>query len=85
MAENTFENSGSNSKQKYRPERFSLQRALELLSAMDGDTSELDLSDNDDDILDASYQPQPQEQSSTEDDSSGDEYPIPHPTEQQGT
>ncbi|TWW54140.1 hypothetical protein D4764_0266200, partial [Takifugu flavidus] len=52
---------------------------------MDGDTSELDLSDNDDDILDASYQPQPQEQSSTEDDSSGDEYPIPHPTEQQGT
>uniref|UniRef100_A0A674PFF5 PiggyBac transposable element-derived protein 3-like n=2 Tax=Takifugu rubripes TaxID=31033 RepID=A0A674PFF5_TAKRU len=49
---------------------------------MDGDTSELDLSDNDDDILDASYQPQPQEQSSTEDESSGDEYPIPHPTEQ---
>ncbi|TWW61042.1 hypothetical protein D4764_05G0011320 [Takifugu flavidus] len=49
---------------------------------MDGDTSELDISDNDDDILDASYQPQPQEQSSTEDDSSGDEYPIPHPTAQ---
>ncbi|TWW55043.1 hypothetical protein D4764_09G0000920 [Takifugu flavidus] len=82
MAENTFENSGSNSKQKYRPDRFSLQRALELLSAMDGDTSDLDLSDNDDDILDASYQPQPQEQSSSEDENSGDEYPIPQPTEQ---
>ncbi|TWW74282.1 hypothetical protein D4764_14G0002830 [Takifugu flavidus] len=49
---------------------------------MDGDTSDLEnLSDNDDDILDANYQPQPQEQSSSEDESSGDEYPIPQPTE----
>ncbi|TWW57611.1 hypothetical protein D4764_07G0003300 [Takifugu flavidus] len=52
---------------------------------MDGDTSELDLSDNDDDILDASYQPQPQEQSSsTEDESSGDEYPSHIPLNRAG-
>ncbi|KAI4803697.1 hypothetical protein KUCAC02_025352 [Chaenocephalus aceratus] len=42
-----------------------------------------DLSDNDDPILDANYQPPPQEQSSSEDedDSSDDEDPIPQPTE----
>ena len=66
------------------PERFSVQRALELLGLIDGDNSDLeDLSDNDDPILDANYQPPPQEQSSSEDedDSSDDEDPIPQPTE----
>lgn len=50
---------------------------------MDGDTSDLEnLCDNDDAILDANYQPPPQEQRSSEDESSGDEDPIPQPTEQ---
>lgn len=65
------------------PERFSVQKALELLELIDGDNSDLDLSDNDDDpILDENYQPSPQEESSEDDgDSSDDEVPIPEPTE----
>lgn len=60
-----------------------MQKALELLGLIDGDNSDLDLSDNDDPILDENYQPSPQEQSSSEDegDSSDDEDPIPEPTE----
>lgn len=60
-----------------------MQRALELLGLIDGDNSDLDLSDNDDPVLDENYQPPPQEQSSSEDegDSSVDEDPIPEPTE----
>ncbi|KAK2894883.1 hypothetical protein Q8A67_012112 [Cirrhinus molitorella] len=61
-------------------ERFSLQRALELLELIDGDNSDLDVSDNDDPILDGNYQPSPQEESSSED-SSDDEDPIPEPTD----
>ncbi len=65
------------------PERFSVQKALELLGLIDGDNSDLDFSDNNDPILDENYQPSPQEQSSSEDegDSSDDEDPIPEPTE----
>uniref|UniRef100_A0A3B4TJH0 PiggyBac transposable element-derived protein 3-like n=1 Tax=Seriola dumerili TaxID=41447 RepID=A0A3B4TJH0_SERDU len=65
------------------PEHFSVQKALELLGLIDGDNSDLDLSDNDDPILDENYQPSPQEESSSEDegDSSEDEDPIPEPTE----
>ncbi|KAJ4922353.1 hypothetical protein JOQ06_025890, partial [Pogonophryne albipinna] len=84
MAANTRDNSSGSSKYKPRQERFSVQRALELLGLIDGDNSDLeDLSDNDDPILDANYQPPPQEQSSSEDedDSSDDEDPIPQPTE----
>ncbi len=62
------------------PERFSLQRALELLELIDGDNSDLDVSDNDNPILDGNYQPSPQEESSSED-SSDDEDPIPEPTD----
>ncbi|XP_071329190.1 piggyBac transposable element-derived protein 1 [Trachinotus anak] len=64
------------------PERFSVQKALELLGLIDGDNSDLDLSDNDDPILDENYQPSPQEQSSSEDegDISDDDDPIPEPT-----
>ncbi|XP_071063273.1 piggyBac transposable element-derived protein 3-like [Pseudochaenichthys georgianus] len=84
MAANTRDNSSGSSKYKPRQERFSVQRALELLGLIDGDNSDLeDLSDNDDPILDANYQPPPQEQISSEDedDSSDDEDPIPQPTE----
>ncbi|KAK7161025.1 hypothetical protein R3I94_000446 [Phoxinus phoxinus] len=38
---------------------FSVQRALELLGLIDGDNSDLDVSDNDDPILDGNYQPSP--------------------------
>ncbi|KAK2889796.1 hypothetical protein Q8A73_018096 [Channa argus] len=63
-------------------QHYSLQKVLELLDLIDGDKSDLeDLSDNDDAILDADYQPPPREQSSTDDNSSGDEDPIPQPTE----
>ncbi len=62
------------------PERFTLQRALELLELIDGDNSDLDVSDNDDPILDGNYQPSPQEESSSED-SSDDEDPIPELTD----
>ncbi|KAL2087970.1 hypothetical protein ACEWY4_016798 [Coilia grayii] len=63
-------------------QRFSVQRALEVLGLLDGDNSDLDLSDNDDPILDENYQPPPEEQSSSEDEGdSSDEDPIPEPTE----
>ncbi|KAM8743645.1 piggyBac transposable element-derived protein 3-like isoform 2-T2 [Acanthopagrus schlegelii] len=83
MAANTREDSSGSSIHKHRPERFSVQRALELLGLIDGDSSDLDLSDNDDPVLDENYQPPPQEQSSSEDegDSNVDEDPIPEPTE----
>ena len=61
-------------------ERFSLQRALELLGLIDGNNSDLDVSDNDDPILDGNYQPSPQEESSSEH-SSDVEDPIPEPTD----
>ena len=57
-----------------------MQRALELLESIDGDNSDLDVSDNDDPILDGNYQPSPQEESRSED-SSVDEDPIPEPTD----
>ena len=44
-----------------------MQKSLELLGLIDGENSDLDLSDNDDPILDENYQPLPQEQSSIED------------------
>uniref|UniRef100_A0A3B4UT34 PiggyBac transposable element-derived protein 3-like n=1 Tax=Seriola dumerili TaxID=41447 RepID=A0A3B4UT34_SERDU len=53
------------------PERFSVQKALELLGLIDGDNSDLELSDNDDPILDEHYQPSPQEESSSEDEGRG--------------
>ncbi|KAM4593218.1 piggyBac transposable element-derived protein 3 [Odontesthes bonariensis] len=63
------------------PDRFSVQRALELLGLIDGDDSDLDF-ENDDPILDENYHPLPQEQSSSEDEgaSSEDEAPIPEST-----
>ncbi|KAL1249403.1 hypothetical protein QQF64_020408 [Cirrhinus molitorella] len=69
---------GPDVRPKCRQKRFSLQRALELLELIDGDNSDLDVSDNDDPILDGNYQPSPQEESSSED-SSDDEDPIPEP------
>ncbi|XP_063733351.1 piggyBac transposable element-derived protein 3-like [Eleginops maclovinus] len=84
MAANTRDNSSGSSKHKPRQERFSVQTALEQFWLNDGDNSDLeDLSDNDDPILDANYQPRTQERSSSEDedDSSDDEDPIPQPTE----
>ncbi|KAK6325100.1 hypothetical protein J4Q44_G00044420 [Coregonus suidteri] len=80
MAANTREDSSGSSIHKRRPERFSLQRALELLGLIDGNNSDLDVSDNDDPILDGNYQPSPQEESSSEH-SSDDEDPIPEPTD----
>ncbi|KAI4822923.1 hypothetical protein KUCAC02_008441 [Chaenocephalus aceratus] len=60
MVANTRDNSSGSSKYKPRQERFSVQRALELLGLIDGNNSDLeDLSDNDDPILDANYQPPP--------------------------
>lgn len=54
-----------------------MERALELLELLDGESDLDDLSDNDDAILDADYQPPPRDQSSSDDDSSGEEDPIP--------
>lgn len=55
-----------------------MARALELLELLDADKSDLDdLSDHDDAIQDAHYQPPPQDQCSSEDQSSGEEDPIP--------
>ncbi|XP_059377154.1 piggyBac transposable element-derived protein 3 [Carassius carassius] len=56
MAANTREDASGSSIHKRRPERFSVQRALELLGLFDGDNSDLDVSDNDDPILDGNYQ-----------------------------
>jgi len=56
-----------------------VQRALDLLGLIDGDNSDLDVSDYDDPILDGNYQPSPHEKSSSED-SSDDENPISEPT-----
>ncbi|XP_068072616.1 piggyBac transposable element-derived protein 3 isoform X1 [Danio rerio] len=61
-------------------ERFSWQRALELLELIDGDNSDLDVPDNDDPVLDGNYQPSLQEESNSED-GSDDEDPIPEPTD----
>lgn len=60
-----------------------MHQAMQLLGLIDEDNSDLDLSDNDDPILDANYQPSAQEESSSEDegDNSDDEDPIPEPTE----
>ncbi|KAK5606101.1 hypothetical protein CRENBAI_000542 [Crenichthys baileyi] len=82
MAANTMDHTGGSSIHKHQPQHFSVQRALELLGLIDGDNSDLDLSDNDDPILVKNYQPSPQEQSSSEEegDSSEDEDPIPEPT-----
>ena len=61
---------------------FSIQRALELIELIDAGKSVLEnLSDNDDAILDADYQPPLREQGHSEDDSSGDKDPIPQSTE----
>ncbi|KAG1934670.1 piggyBac transposable element-derived protein 3 [Pimephales promelas] len=62
-----------------RTECSSVQRALDLLGLIDGDNSDLDVSDYDDPILDGNYQPSPHEKSSSED-SSDDENPISEPT-----
>ncbi|XP_056303397.1 uncharacterized protein LOC130215579 isoform X2 [Danio aesculapii] len=80
MSANTKEDSSGSAIHKRQPERFSLQRALELFELIDGDVSDLDVSDNDDPILDGNYQPSPQEESSSED-SSDDEDHIPQPTD----
>ncbi|MED6241650.1 hypothetical protein ATANTOWER_023049 [Ataeniobius toweri] len=82
MVANTMDHAGGSSINKHRPPRFSVQRALELLGLINGDNSDLDLSDNDDPIPDENYQPSPQEQSSSENkgDSSKDEDPIPETT-----
>lgn len=59
------------------PERNSLSRAERILGTTVGDN----LSDTDDPVGAADYQPPPQEPSSSERDSSGDEDPVPQPTE----
>ncbi|TKS75683.1 PiggyBac transposable element-derived protein 3 [Collichthys lucidus] len=64
MAANRREHSSGSSIHKRQPERFSVQQALQLLGLIDGDNSDLDLSDNDDPILDENYHPSPQEQNS---------------------
>ncbi|XP_010790902.1 uncharacterized protein isoform X2 [Notothenia coriiceps] len=83
MAANTRDDSSGHSRHKHRSERFSVHQAMQLLGLLDEDNSDLDLSDNDDPILDTNYQPSPQEESSSEDegDSSDNEDPIPEPTE----
>ncbi|KAK2897114.1 hypothetical protein Q8A73_013494 [Channa argus] len=63
MAERTRERSSGHSKPKHR-------QVQEFLNLIDGDKSDLeDLSDNDDAILDADYQPPPREQSSSDNES----------------
>lgn len=57
-----------------------MSQALELFWSFDGNNSEVeDLSDIDDPAGDPEYQPSRQEQSSSEEDSSGCEDPIPSP------
>lgn len=64
------------------PERFSLTRAMELLGLIGGDNSDVeDLSDIDDPVRDAEYQQPQQELSSSEEDSSGCEDPVPQPSQ----
>ncbi|KAG9262102.1 hypothetical protein AMEX_G23816 [Astyanax mexicanus] len=81
MADNTPRSSDGNSRYKHRPERYSLSQALELLELMGDDNSEVeDLSDIDDLVGDTDYQPPQQVPSSSEEDSSGCEDPIPQPS-----
>uniref|UniRef100_A0A3B1IV02 PiggyBac transposable element-derived protein domain-containing protein n=1 Tax=Astyanax mexicanus TaxID=7994 RepID=A0A3B1IV02_ASTMX len=62
--------------------RYSLSQALELLELMGDDNSEVeDLSDIDDLVGDTDYQPPQQVPSSSEEDSSGCEDPIPQPSQ----
>ena len=60
-----------------------MHQALQILCLIDEDNSDLDVSDNDNPILDITYQPAPQEEGSSEDEggSSDDEEPIPELTE----
>ncbi|XP_049331648.1 piggyBac transposable element-derived protein 3 [Astyanax mexicanus] len=82
MADNTPRSSDGNSRYKHRPERYSLSQALELLELMGDDNSEVeDLSDIDDLVGDTDYQPPQQVPSSSEEDSSGCEDPIPQPSQ----
>ncbi|KAK3512712.1 hypothetical protein QTP70_023146 [Hemibagrus guttatus] len=64
-------------------ERIPLSKAAELiLESIAGDSSEVeDLSDIDDPVEDVDYHPPQQELSSNEEESSGDEDPIPQSTE----
>ncbi|KAJ8259318.1 hypothetical protein COCON_G00183300 [Conger conger] len=81
MDDGTQESLDGTPRPKRRPGRISLSTAEWMLGAIDGDHSEVeDLSDIDDDMLDADYQPPLREPSSSED-SSGDEDPILQPTE----
>lgn len=58
-----------------------MSRVMELLGLIGGDNSEVEgLSDIDDPVGDAEYQPSQQEPSSSEEDSSGCEDPIVQPT-----
>lgn len=58
-----------------------MSQALELFWSFDGNNSEVeDLSDIDDPVGDPEYQPSRQEQSSSEEDSSGCEDPIIQPS-----
>lgn len=65
------------------PESIPLTNALELvLESIAGDSSELEeLSDIDNPTEDADYRPLQEEPSTTEEESSGNEDPVPHPTE----
>lgn len=64
------------------PENIPLSRAERILGTIVGDDSEVeDLSDIDDPVEDADYQPPPKELNSSEEDDSGDEDPIPQPSE----
>nr|XP_020517014.1 uncharacterized protein LOC110006139 [Labrus bergylta] len=82
MADNTPRSSDGNSRSKLRPERYSLSRVMELLGLIGRDNSEVeDLSDIDDPVGDAEYQPPRQEPSTSEEDNSGCEGPIPQPSQ----
>ncbi|CAJ1084156.1 uncharacterized protein LOC110006139 [Xyrichtys novacula] len=77
MADNPPRRSDGRYQSKRRPECYSLEKALEMLGLIGGENSEVeDLSDTDDPVGDAEYQPPP---SSSEEDSSGCEDPIPQP------
>ncbi|KAK7156623.1 hypothetical protein R3I94_006617 [Phoxinus phoxinus] len=79
MAANAGDMSRSHSRPKRPQERFSLSKTLELvLDSISGDNSEVeDLSDNDEPVDDIDYHPPQKEPSSSEEESSGDEDPIP--------
>ncbi|XP_057693808.1 piggyBac transposable element-derived protein 3-like [Corythoichthys intestinalis] len=77
MADNPPKHSDGSSQSKSRPERYSLQQVMKMLGLIGGENSEVeDLSDIDDPVGDAEYQPPP---TSSEEDSSGCEDPVPQP------